>query len=472
MKPGSAPELSGLRLNCNVCRLQNPLIVAAPLTGACLDSPKTDLTSGTVVGTRTQDTKLRIAVIGAGVAGITTAWELTCNGHTVTVVDKANGIAEGASFASPGWIGAAGLTGWDTVTPAWPKVGIGGLTTAATWWGKPGGLRWLAALKKHSAPDRQPALFAASLSLAALSVDRISRSIVQAGSDVERSQGIMMLMRTEADAVPFMPGLQQLKNQGIKVTEIDDAAAKKLEPGLSDDTLPAQRWWLPDDQVINGRQWLTTLKTDAMRSGCVLQMNTQVSALQPGGRLVWQVGSQPRQEQVFDAVVVCTGHDGAALLKASGLQPPLLGMSQCVLSAPIRDPHFSPVSGVFDARDRISVTRTGNRIRASSATGVWPGRDAEPVFKQLYQALNDWFPGSASLHGVQSCAQTWQSAGAFTPDGLPLLGPSGVSGIWINVGYGSKGWTLAPGAAHLIAAQIKAGETHGLSASLSPSRFD
>jgi len=423
------------------------------------------------VGSQTQGTKLRVAVIGAGVAGIATAWELTTDGHTVSVFDKTGGIAEGASFASPGWVGMAGLTGWDSVSPTWPKVGPAGLTTSASWWGRSGARRWLCAMKQHSTPPQQATLFATSLDLATLSADRLRQTLSQPGVDVERSQGVMVLMRSEADAAPYAAGLQRLKGREVKVVELDSAGAKKLEPGLSDDTVPVARWWLPEDEIINGRQWLSLLKTDAMRRGCVFQMSTSVISLHAGGRLTLQTGSQTCQERVFDAVVVCAGHQGAALLADVGLTLPLLNMNQCVLSAPIRDPHFAPLSGVFDARHRISITRTGQRIRASSATGIWPGQDAEPVFKQLYQVLNDWFPGSASLHGVQSCAQAWQTTCAFTPDSLPLVGASGLSKIWLNLGFGAKGWTHAPGAARLMANLLKGGPASEQMTGLAPSRF-
>jgi D-amino-acid dehydrogenase len=187
--------------------------------------------------------------------------ELTTDGHAVTVFEKAGGIAEGASFASPGWIGLTGLTGWDTVSPTWPKVGPGGLTTSAGWWRRPGARRWLSAMKKHTTPDHQLMLFSTSLDLATLSVERLRRTLSQPGVDVERSQGIMVLIRSEADLAPYTAGLLRLKDRDIKVADIDPAEAKKLEPGLTDDAVPAIRWWLADDEVINGRQWLGSVES-------------------------------------------------------------------------------------------------------------------------------------------------------------------------------------------------------------------
>jgi D-amino-acid dehydrogenase len=37
------------------------------------------------------------------------------------------------------------------------------------------------------------------------------------------------------------------------------------------------------------------------------------------------------------------------------------------------------------------------------------------------------------------------------PDGPPLLGASGLDGIWLNLGHGSSGWALACGSARVVA---------------------
>jgi D-amino-acid dehydrogenase len=40
------------------------------------------------------------------------------------------------------------------------------------------------------------------------------------------------------------------------------------------------------------------------------------------------------------------------------------------------------------------------------------------------------------------------------PDGPPVLGPSGVPGVWLNLGHGASGWTLACGSARVLAEQV------------------
>jgi len=65
----------------------------------------------------------------------------------------------------------------------------------------------------------------------------------------------------------------------------------------------------------------------------------------------------------------------------------------------------------------------------------------------LYKVLDDWFPGCA----VQAKAQSWKGARPMLPDGPPVIGASGLPGVWLNLGHGSSGWALACGSARVLA---------------------
>jgi len=65
----------------------------------------------------------------------------------------------------------------------------------------------------------------------------------------------------------------------------------------------------------------------------------------------------------------------------------------------------------------------------------------------LYRVLADWFPGTAPLRDVQ----VWKGARPMLPDGPPMLGTSGAPGLWLNLGHGASGWTLACGSARALA---------------------
>jgi D-amino-acid dehydrogenase len=152
-------------------------------------------------------------------------------------------------------------------------------------------------------------------------------------------------------------------------------------------------------------------------------------------------------------VVVSAGLASAALTKPLGLRIPLVAVHGYAISAPVREPLDAPRSGVMDERYKVAITRLGQRIRITGGSEI--GGDAsrhQPASLQtLYRVLDDWFPGAAR---TQENVQVWKGARPMLPDGPPLLGPSGIPGVWLNLGHGASGWTLACGSARVIANQI------------------
>ena len=63
---------------------------------------------------------MKIAVLGAGIAGITTAYELNRDGHEVTVIEREAEPAAFTSYANAGLFAPAHAYAWSS--PAAPKI--------------------------------------------------------------------------------------------------------------------------------------------------------------------------------------------------------------------------------------------------------------------------------------------------------------------------------------------------------------
>jgi len=90
------------------------------------------------------------------------------------------------------------------------------------------------------------------------------------------------------------------------------------------------------------------------------------------------------------------------------------------------------------------------RVAGAMAMGAAPARAPASAMADLHKVLHDWFPGAAHLASMQA----WSGSVPLLPDGLPLLGESGQAGIWLNLGHGTSGWTLACGSAQALAERI------------------
>ena len=240
---------------------------------------------------------------------------------------------------------------------------------------------------------------------------------------------------------------------------------------------------MADDEVGNCRQFAHQMRQEAQKLGANFHFHTTVRSIEPGKRVNvnfvhapardplresasqrHQADAATRDEAVadnlapgegsasFDAVVVCAAVDSKELLGPLGLRLPLMPVHGYSITAPMRldeiHPDRGPHSGIMDERYKVSVTRLGTRLRVAGIAELGGSlKQHNPAaLETLHKVLHDWFPGVAQL----GQAQVWKGARPMLPDGPPLIGASGLSGVWLNLGHGSTGWALANGSARLL----------------------
>ncbi len=395
---------------------------------------------------------MKIAVIGAGIIGVTTAWELARDGHEVTVFERRIAAAEEGSFANTGIL-APGYTGpW--AAPGMPFNILRHLLSrhAPVRFSLPlssSDLGWIWKSWRACAGDSYLLNRQNVQALARYSRSRLQALSTELEFEFDRSQGLMVLLRTERDHARLRPGLQLLRDQGVAHRELKPEEARAVEPALNPDTVFHGALHLPEDEVGNCRQFALLLKNAALALGVKFAFGTTVEHLSPGvGMNVQLTGeTQPRH---FDAAVLCAGVDSARLLRPLGLKIPMAAVYGYSVSATVREPLNAPRSAVMDERYKVAIARLGNRVRVGGGAelGGRPERQRKDALQTLYKVLQDWFPGAALM---SSGVQTWKGARPMLPDGPPLLGASGVPGLWLNCGHGSSGWALGCGSARALA---------------------
>ena len=401
---------------------------------------------------------MKIAVIGAGIIGVTTAWELTADGHEVTVIERRGAAAEESSFANAGVVAPGSVTPW--AAPGMPmkvarylfsshapvRIGLPLSGDELAWMWK-----WWRACKLETYLANR----ARMQRLAFFSRERLHQLTASLNLEFDGSAGYMVLLRSEQDSKLVQPGLQVLRDAGVPFHEVDAAQARTLEPALNPDTQFLGAVHLPDDEVGNCRQFALLLKAQAQRLGVDFEFNSTVAPLDPGAPSTLRIateGAQLRQQR-FDAVVVCGAIDSALLLRPLGLKLPLAAVHGYSISAPIREPLNAPRSALMDERYKVAISRLGNRVRVagSAEIGGSPTAKRPAAIQTLYKVLHDWFPGAAQISNTGSAVQEWKGARPMLPDGPPVLGATGIPGVWINLGHGSSGWALSCGSARAVA---------------------
>ncbi|MGB4118189.1 MAG: D-amino acid dehydrogenase [Polaromonas sp.] len=398
---------------------------------------------------------MKIAVIGAGIIGITTAYELAVDGHDVTVFERRGAAAEETSFANAGVVAPGSVTPW--AAPGMPGKVLGNLlsrhaavklslplsgTDLAWMW------KWWRACKLETYLANRARL----QRLAFYSRERLHHLTAELQLDYDRAEGYTVLLRSEKDRALVQPGLQVLRDAGVPFSDINADAVRKIEPAINPDTEFLGGIHLPNDEVANCRQFALLLKDVARGLGVNFEFNTAVAQLNRAQAASVLIASEDTPRQ-FDRVVMCAGLASAALLKPLGLKIPMAAVYGYSISAPIREAINAPRSALMDERYKVAISRLGNRVRVAGSAeigGSLAKRRASSV-QTLYKVLHDWFPGAAQNANTGASVQLWKGARPMLPDGPPIIGDSGIPGLWLNLGHGSSGWALSCGSARALA---------------------
>jgi len=397
---------------------------------------------------------MKIAVIGAGVVGITTAYELAMQGHEVKVFERNSSVAQECSFANAGVISPGYVTPWAKPGMTWHVLSHLGRKNAPVRLGrlKWSEMQWLA--KWWRACDH--ASFARNrkslLDLSLFSQQRLQEITKRLNLNHDHSLGYMVLIRGEKDRKMMQASLDIMREEGLEFKTLSAKEALDIEPALNPETPLLEAHHFPNDEVGNCREFAYLLKKEAEHLGVEFELNALVQNLLPDKPHTIRLSEQDKGVK-FDAVIACTGLASAQLLKPLGIKIPLVAIHGYSISAAIREPLDAPRSGVMDERFKISITRLGQRVRVSGSAEIGgdPKQNNPRSIQTLFDVLNDWFPGAARTH---ENVQVWKGARPMLPDGPPLIGPSGIPGVWLNLGHGSSGWALACGSAKAIADKL------------------
>ena len=441
---------------------------------------------------------MKVAVIGAGIIGVTSAYELSADGHQVTVFERRGSVAAEASFANAGIVAPGYVTPWAAPgmpgkvlrhlfsrhTPVRLHAGLSPDTVAWLW-------QWWRTCRARTYRVNRLRM----QRLAGYSRERLHELTHDLKLDYERADGCLVLLRSAKDLAVAQPGLAVLGELNTRFDTLDAAQCLAIEPGLNPDTPLHAGIHLPDDEVGNCRQFAHLLRHEAHKLGARFRFHTDVSQIRGGAQpslvhtcappensTLLTVQGDPVQRafqdtvpmaprpitEAFDAIVVCAALGAPALLRPHGLKLPLQAVHGYSITAPLRmhetHPDHGPRSAVMDERYQVAICRLGARVRAAGGAelGGTLADHHDGAIATLYKVLHDWFPGAAQLSQVQR----WKGARPMLPDGPPVLGPSGIDGVWLNLGHGSSGWALACGSARLladsIAGRIPAIDTEGL----------
>ena len=409
-----------------------------------------------------------IAIIGAGITGVTTAYALLDRGVSVTIFDRNRYAAMETSFANGGQLSASNAEVWNS----WSTVLKGmkwllrsdaplSLNLRPSWHK----YSWLAEFVANIPHYERNTIATTRLAIEARKAlfDMARREAID--FDLE-SRGILHIYRTAAGYEHAREVNGLLSQGGLDRHAVTPSEIRSIEPTLQGDFFGG--FFTASDSTGDIHKFTRGLAAACVRRGARFINDADVETVS-GSEGAFEVrwadaaapagaapsgAARPSETMRFDGVVICAGL--ASRRFAAGLGDrlniyPVKGYSITVdLDAPSR-PH-APWVSLLDDETKIVSSRLGpDRFRVAG-TAEFNGENRD-IRADRVKPLVDWtrrlFPGVDTSRVVP-----WAGLRPMMPDMLPRVGPGRRPGVFYT-GHGHLGWTLSAATAEIVAALVE-----------------
>ncbi len=410
--------------------------------------------AGSREGNRTV-TRSDVAVLGAGIVGVSTALHLQARGRSVVLVDR-RGPGEETSHGNAGLIERASV-----VPYAFPRSLTELLRYASNrridaryhWAFLPRIAPWLFQYWRHSSPARLAEAARAMLPLIERCLDEHRPLLAQAGiTHLARETGWLSVYRSARSLEAGVAGTAAAAAHGLNFSVLDPAQIRALEPHLADGLAGGVHWQDPVSVSDPGAVTKGYAELFLRRGGRLVQADARSLQPEEGG---WSLQGPDGPVVARDAVVAL-GPWSLDLLRPLGYRLPLAVKRGYHM-------HYRPRGNavlhrpVLDDDQGFLLTPMARGVRLTTGVEMGP-RDALPTPVQLEAAeaaARILFPLESRVDD-----RPWMGARPCLPDMRPVIGPAPRhKGLWLAFGHAHHGFTLGPVTGRLLAEMIIGGET-------------
>jgi D-amino-acid dehydrogenase len=398
---------------------------------------------------------LKIVVLGAGVAGVASAWYFWRDGHEVTVLERNDGVALETSFANGGQLSysyVAPLASASVIPkiPPWLLRRDSPLRFRPEL--DPDQWRWIVEFLAACNTARSDDTTRKLLRLAFYSRDLMHELVGTHALDFDYVQNGKLVVHTDPRSFDSAKRLLEYQRTlGAEQEALDAKRCVQIEPAL-ESMAPriAGAIYTPSEDAGDCYKFCNELKR-IMTSGAnpvSYRFGVEIERLLPWrGRLMGVQTSQGVIEG--DAYVLALGANAPHLLKPLGIRVPVYPLKGYSLSLPITDDRGAPRISVTDFKRKVVYARLGGELRVAGMADLSGTRaviDGERV-DQLVSEVKAAFPKASDFRKLGP----WCGMRPATPRGTPVIGNTAYANLWLNVGHGALGFTLALATGRILA---------------------
>lgn len=398
-----------------------------------------------------------IIVVGGGVIGVTTAYELASRGYRTTLVEARKGLALETSYANGALLTPA-------MSDPWSAPGIHRQLVSSLFNPHaamklripviPYYLGWGVKFLRNSNFASHRAATRANFLLGRYSVQRTRELHDSLSLECHATaSGSLKIFRSERAMAPSLALAEELAQLGLRFQIMKRDAVVEAEPALQDIHQEiAAAMWFPDDGFGDAYKFCKGVATAFQHVGGNVRTGVHVKSVAvEHGRVVGAVSEAGRL--AAETVIVAAGNGTADLVRDLGIALPIRPVKGYTVTFDVSGVHHArPTMPVIDDALHAAVVPLDSRLRvAGTVEFAGPDLRIRPESTQkLLRLLAAIYPSIVSQLDLKS-GLSWAGLRPMSPDGLPFIGPTPIRGLYINSGHGHLGWTLAGGSAQMLA---------------------
>ncbi len=401
----------------------------------------------------------RIAVIGGGITGITTAYTLAKRGLDVTVYEKHRYAAMETSFANGGQLSASNAEVWNN----WQTVIKGMkwmmhsdaplLVNPKPSWHK---LSWFAEFMAAIPQYEKNTTETARLAIAAR--EHLFQWAQDESIDFDlKKQGILHIYRDKAGFDHASNVSKLLAAGGLERRPVTPEEMKAIEPTLAGTYYGG--FYTESDSTGDIHKFTNGLADAIQRRGVKTNYGHTVTELSADASSAWVTSFDGKEQtrETYDGVVICAGVGSRALAAKLGDRVniyPVKGYSITVELDDEASQQAAPTVSLLDDATKLVTSRLGDdrfRVAGTAEFNGYNRNIRDDRIKPLTRWVEECFPGVSTRRVVP-----WAGLRPMLPNMMPRVGPGRLPTVFYNTGHGHLGWTLSAITAELLADAVDA----------------
>lgn len=398
---------------------------------------------------------MNVVVVGAGIIGMTTAYYLARAGHRVTVLDAGTASGQETSAANGGQLSYSYVA---------PLAGPGVLPHVPGWLLNPDSplrftprldpsqWRWCAAFLQACNASASRHATQSLLTLAFYSRELVHEMVAREGIEFDFAErGKLLVYRDRGDFESARRQVDYQATLGCEQQLLDREATVACEPALADSSASIVGGiFTPSEDVGDCQALCTGLEAVLRREAGSVQFEFGVQVLKvlTAGSAV--VGLHTSAGTfTADAYVIANGVGSPLLTRPLGVDPLVYGLKGYSLTYALAPDSVAPVISVTDTQRKVVYARLGERLRVAGMVDI--GERGADIRPKRVQALAREAERMLPRLRARGEPKPWAGLRPARPDSIPWVGPTRYTGLWLNVGHGALGFTLAHGSGKLLA---------------------